>query len=128
MDRIGTGFITSQGIADNTKEIVLQAEGTAVTANGSVAGVDVSSYKEALLFIDVTAVTGSTPTLNLYVETYDFNSAKWYTVPGVTIAQITAAGQVVAALTNFGETIRLRAVVGGTSPSFTYGASVVAKS
>jgi hypothetical protein len=129
LDRIGTGFLNAEATADSTKEIVFLAPASpAVTANGNTAGADVSSYTEALLFVDVTAVSGTTPTMNLYVDTYDFNSGQWYPVPSVAIAQQTAVGTLDVALTNFGEQIRLRWVVGGTTPSFTFQASVVPKS
>lgn len=129
MDRIGTGFLEGVGVADSTKEIVFLAPGaTALTANGNTTGVDVSSYAEAVLFVDVTASSGTTPTLNLYVDTWDFNSQAWYALSAVTITQITAATTVEVGLTEFGEQIRLRWVVGGTTPSFTVEASVVPKS
>lgn len=119
--------MNADAVADSTSERVLHAS-AAVTASGQSVGVDVSSYTEALLFVDITAVSGTTPTLDLTVQTYDFLSQQWFSVPGVTISQQTASGQVPVALTNFGETVRLNWVVGGTTPSFTFSASVVPKS
>lgn len=128
MDRVQNSFVSSEGIIENTKELVLQAEATVITASGNTGQIDISSYKEALLFLDVTAVGGTaSPTLTCFIDTYDFNSAKWYQLP-VTITAITATGQTLVPFTNFGETIRLRFTVTGTTPSFTFGASVVAKS
>lgn len=127
-DRIGNGFLGAEAVADSTKELVLNAGTAPVTANGNSAAVDASSYAEALLFIDITAVSGTSPTANFTLQTYDFESQLWYAVPGVTIAQQTATGQVVAAATNFGEQVRLSWTVGGTSPSFTFKASFVPKS
>lgn len=127
MDRIGSRYLESLGTARNTKDISLVAESTAHTATGQTSGQDVSTYGEALLLIDVTAVAGTSPTCQFYVDTYDNQSAKWFQLP-VTISSVTAVSQVVVPLTNFGEQIRLRYTLGGTSPSFTFGANVIAKS
>lgn len=126
MDRLTNNYIASEATARNTREFTFRAS-AAATANGNTNGFDVSNYGEALVFINVTAVSGTSPTLNLYVDTYDFLSGQWFQHP-VSIAQITAAGNTLVQLTNFGEQIRLRWQVGGTSPSFTFSASVVAKS
>lgn len=128
MDRVGTNFVSTFATVTNTKEITFTPAATAVTANGQSSVQDVSSYKEGILVIDITAVTGTTPTLNIAVQTYDFLSGKWVTVPGVTVAQQTAVGTVAVAVTNFGEQMRLSYTVGGTTPSFTLSAGFTAKS
>lgn len=126
-DRIGNGFIGATAVAESTKEIIVHAS-AAETASGNSAQFDASAYAEGLLFIDITAVSGTTPTAAFTLQTFDFASQTWFPVPGVTIAQQTAVGEVATAVANFGETLRLAWTLGGTTPSFTFVASFVPKS
>lgn len=103
----------------------------AATADGDSGSLDVSAFSELGVDIDVTAITGTSPTANFYVDRMGADGV-WYNVWSG--AQITAAaqqstsigtGMTVAA--SIGGTSRLRWVLGGTSPSVTFSASVVAK-
>lgn len=130
MDRVGSSFVTGGASIRNSQEFTLHAS-VAETASGNsgLTGFDVSANFEGLLVIDITAVSGTTPTINFTFETLDFLSGKWVAVPSAgTIAQQTTAATVVTAVTNFGEKIRLRWVVAGTTPSFTFTAGFTAKS
>lgn len=111
----------SKGVA------VLQSGASAVTANGQSSGVDVSRFTEGLLLINTTAVSGTTPSLTLSVETLDPVTNTWFTHP-VSISAINSVSKTVVQLTNFGHQIRLKWTVGGTNPSFTFSAVFVAKS
>lgn len=72
--------------------------------------------------LDVTAASGTSPTLNVVVED-TLDGTNWNTVG--TFAQRTAAGrEVVNITTPFADRLRVRWTVGGTTPSFTF--SVVA--
>lgn len=127
MDRVGNKFITTIAIARNTEQQVVKASGAVAVAGTYYAptnGIDVADYTEGLLFIDITALTAVT-TLDFDVETYD--GAKWYDL-GVTIDQQTATGQVLVPLTNFGEKIRLKYVVGGAAHTATFSAKFIGKS
>lgn len=126
-DRVGSNYVLGEAEIRNSQEFALHAS-QAETANGNSATFDVSANFEGLLVVDITAVAGTSPTANFYFETLDFLSGKYVTVPSVTIAQQTAVGTVVAAATNFGERVRLRWVLGGTTPSFTFTAGFTAKS
>lgn len=130
MDRVKNTFVTGEAIVRNTQEVSLVAALTAITANGNAGPFDVSNCVEGLLVIDITAVSGTTPTINFFFETLDFQSGKYVAVPSAgTIAQQTGVATIVAAITNFGENVRLRYVIGGTaSPTFTLGASFIGKS
>lgn len=127
MDRVGSNFVLGEAIVRNTQEITLHAS-QAETANGNSGTFDVSNSVEGLLVIDITAVSGTSPTINFFFETLDFLSGKYVAVPSVSIAQQTGVATVTAAATNFGEKVRLRWVVGGTNPSFTFTAGFTAKS
>jgi len=96
-----------------------------VTANGNSADIDVSNYSAAELILKVTGVSGTTPTLNIYIEgkfdtTGDYKvlfSQEGITTTGIWYFTIT---QLIF------KTIRVKWVVGGTTPSFTFRVDAVA--
>lgn len=108
----------------HSNNLVLKASG-AVTANGESGSQDVSLFGQGLLLIDITTVSGTSPTIDFKVQTEI--DGQWVNLPNVTIAQQTTTGKVVAAMTNFGVEIRLSWTVGGTSPSFTFSATFLGK-
>lgn len=101
----------------------------AETASGQSATFDVSNFYDGLLFIDVTAVSGTTPQLSLQLQTQDPVSGKW--VPLSTqpsIPAITSTYTNVFYVTNYGQLVRLTWTITGTNASFTFSASLVVKS
>ncbi len=107
-----------------THTIVLAPPATRVAAGGSTA-FEVSRFTEALLFIDVTAVSGDSPKLDFEVRTgpEDDEVAFEHTKS----AQITSAGKTLVKLTNIGPWIRLAWSVGGEEASFTFEAKLALK-
>jgi hypothetical protein len=105
-------------------ELVLQ-ESLAITANGVSESQDIGQYTEGILLIDITAVSGTSPTLDIAVQTKINNT--WVDIPDVTIAQQTAVNTLAVALINFGKDVRLSYTVGGTSPSFTLSSHLIVK-
>lgn len=104
---------------------VLHASG-AETASGQSAGVDVSFYTEALLFLDVTAASGTGPTLDVKLQT-SVDNATWYDC-GVSVAQQTGVARpAVVKATNLGRYLRAVWTVGGTTPSFTFSITLLPK-
>lgn len=97
-----------------TRVITLLSSGLKTAATAQSTAFDVSAYTEGQIFVDVTA-EGATSTLDITVQTSPDNST-WYT--HTTIGQITATGQTRAAITNFGNYLRINYVVGGTSFTF----------
>lgn len=83
------------------------------------------AFDEATLFVDVTAVAGTSPTLAISYEVSPDNGTTWFT--HTTGATITAAGKQVVHLTNLCSTSRLTATIGGTTPSFTFSAYLAMK-
>lgn len=70
------------------------------------------------LYLDVTAVAGTSPTLEIIVEDSP-DGTDWHEVARMPVA--TAAGNTDYDVTApFGEIVRFRAVIGGTTPSFTF--------
>lgn len=83
---------------------------------------DYDSADSLRVQLDVTAASGTSPTLNVVVED-TLDGTNWNTIG--TFAQRVAAGREVINITSpFGDTVRARWTIGGTTPSFTF--SVVA--
>jgi hypothetical protein len=85
------------------------------------------------LYLDITAVTGTNPTLDVKLQSFDKLSEKWFDIPGAAFAQKTTTGQ--STLTLYPgspetaneslsdvlpDTWRTVVTIGGTTPSFTF--------
>ncbi len=85
-------------------------------------------FEEAVILINVTAIAGASPTVDLDVEVSD-DETNWYKLQDV--PQLSAVAKAPAVqVTNFGKYLRLNdpAVPGGSStPSITLTAVIVAK-
>jgi hypothetical protein len=88
-----------------------------VTANGNGAARELGDKGTARLLLDVTAVSGTSPTLNVTVET-SFDGATWRTVG--TFAQKTAVSQERKSFPGLDRFVRISRTTGGTTPSFTF--------
>jgi len=100
------------------KASVLMFNGT-VTASGNSPDIDLSVYSAMEIELKVTAVSGTTPTLDVYIEG-QFEATGDYKVLASQTG-ITSTGTwfftVNPLIFRF---VRVRWVVGGTSPSFTF--------
>lgn len=108
---------------------VYEALGQVITANGNSGDLAVAGLKYAVLTVDATAVSGTTPTLDVYLDRKG-PDGNYLAIAHLT--QITSVedeeASVGPGLTNtemLGETVRIRWVVGGTTPSFTASISLV---
>jgi len=127
MDRLKNNLAHTMAIVRNTKVFDL-GPSAAVTVTGNTASPpNMSDYIEGLLCINISACAGTSPTCDFNLQTQHINGANWYDLP-VTIAQQVSTGQVLAAVTNFGENVRLKWTLGGVDPSFTFTSKFVAKS
>lgn len=96
-------------------------------------------YRELLLFLRVTAVAGTTPTLNVFVDLSDDGGATWFQTAQLGPANISAVPTQPYAATYlltlaatgpngaFGDTYRIRWVIAGTTPSFTFQVTAIHK-
>jgi len=103
----------------------LQARSTGGTTN--VFRVDEAI--EALLFVRVTAVSGTTPTLDIKVQTSP-DLVNFFDLPAAfaTISTVpTVDNPAPLKLLNFGKWIRVKYVIAGTTPSFTFSLHVARK-
>ena len=89
------------------------------TGNGAVYGF---GAQNAVFVLDITAASGTTPTITVLVEEYDETSNSYATVDtfpaqtGVARVRRTVVGNT----TPFGNKLRVSWTVGGTTPSFTF--------
>lgn len=102
---------------DVTETVVPGAARSAATGNsGTLTEYGAANTIRAQL--DVTAASGTTPTLNVLIED-TLDGTNWNTVG--TFAQKTAAGrEVINITTPFSDTLRVSWSIGGTTPSFTF--------
>lgn len=108
----------------NTLEEVL-VPSAARTASGSQASNEnYRALNDVRAELHVTAVSGTTPTLDVVLET-TVDGVDWDAV--ATFTQRTAAGRQVLDATVRGNRFRARWTVGGVSASFTFAVTVVAE-
>ena len=107
-----------------THTIVLAPPAARVAAGGSTA-FEVSRFTEALLFIDVTAVSGDSPTLDFEVQTGPADDEVAFVHSES--AEITSAEKILVKLVNIGPWLRLAWSIGGEEASFTFEAKLALK-
>lgn len=98
----------------------------AYTASGTAdLGAIPGEQTELLIYIDATAVAGTSPSLTMTYQSSPDNVTFWDNTAG---AAITAAGkQLIKIPSTTGKYGRLSYAISGTSPSFTFSAQVEAK-
>lgn len=110
------------GYAEET--VVASAARTATGNTGALAGYGGASTLRVQL--NVTAASGTSPTLNVLVED-TLDGSTWNTVG--TFAQKTATGrEVVNVTTPFADRVRVSWTIGGTTPSFTFDVICISQS
>jgi len=87
--------------------------------------IDVEEFKGGLFFLKCTAKSGTSPTLDVKIITYDKKTADWYDL--VTFAQLTDVGRQMKSAPDVGGRIAISYVIGGTTPSFTFTVSAILK-
>lgn len=99
-----------------TEDLVASAARTASGNSGTLGGW--GAVKTIRAQLDVTAVSGVGPTLDVVIED-TLDGTNWNVIG--TFAQKTAAGREIVTITSaFSDTIRVRWTIGGTTPSFTF--------
>lgn len=98
----------------------------------------VGEYRGAVFTLDITAASGTTPTLDVKVQRFDVVSGQYVDLPSAAFAQKTATGTDdvtiypgIAETANrsvsdvIGEVYRVVWTIGGTTPSFTFSIGAV---
>jgi len=103
--------------AINAKSYELLAT-AARTATFNGATVEIPVGRELIATLDVTAASGTTPTLDVKLQ-HSPDGAIWSDL-GTAFAQKVAAGTEVKTFTGIHGFLRVVSTIGGTTPSFTY--------
>lgn len=128
LSSLPTGVNDIGNTLKGVQEITVLAS-SARTSSGNTAEIDIGNYKEAVIFLDVTAFSGTSPTLDVKFQTQDPVSLKWFDVTELTFAQATGVvGEMKSKSGMLGSKLRCVYTLGGTSPSFTFSVGLIAKS
>ena len=109
------GYSTKSGRWANTQALVLAAS-AARTATGNGSAVEIGDKAVARLLLDVTARTGTTPTLDVTIQT-SYDGTTWRNAG--TFTQATAVGQQRGSFM-LDRYVRAAWTIGGTTPNFTF--------
>lgn len=113
------------GALNWTREPVTVLASAARTATHQSNAFDCGSLDSIILLIDATAVTGTSPSMTVNVE-WTHDGTNWFVADTAdAFTAITAAGKKVKRFDVKGLKFRLNSTVSGTTPSFTYSATVV---
>lgn len=99
----------------------------AQTTSGTGAPIEVGEYREALVTLNITAVSGTSPTLAVQIQASDDGGTTWYNLPNGSFTSASTVSSQAIQISTFGDYIRANFTVAGTSPSFTFGLKAVCK-
>ncbi|MEM2363752.1 MAG: hypothetical protein QXQ20_08685 [Candidatus Nezhaarchaeales archaeon] len=109
-------------IQDHWSESVVLLPSAARTTNGTSPDIDVGRFLYAEVCIDVTAVSGTNPVLNIYIEGRDRYTGKYKVL--FAHENITSVQTIWDTITMLAFTlVRVRWTISGASPSFTFSVS-----
>jgi hypothetical protein len=98
---------------------------TSVTATWASGSIPVGDYSRMIVFLDVTALSGTSPSLTLKIDALDPMSGKWVEVE--TSPAITAVGTYALKHEIYEDVARVRVIVAGTGVSATISVGAVLK-
>ena len=108
-----------------TRQVVVVRASAAATATGQSAGFPTGYQNTIDVFIDITAVSGTTPSMTVNIE-WSNDNATWF--QGDTADAFTAATAAQKRVKEFavkGQYARLNYTISGTTPSFTFAATAL---
>ena len=112
-------------------QVLLNQASAAQTVNGNSNDLDVSLCRVIILDINITAVSGTSPVIQFFIERKDANGNYNIIYQPASINTVSVLPQTIGPLgstkESLGSTIRLRWTITGTTPSFTFSASIVGK-
>lgn len=109
------------GIYSKAAETVLAS---ASRTSDDTATLNAARAESMRLFLDVTAATGTSPTLDIDVETQDPASGKWRVLTSFTQAT-GVTDEMVTVSAPMGHALRVSYTLGGTTPDFTFSLGAV---
>lgn len=100
---------------------------TVTTSGNSREFRELGSFQRAILFLDVSAASGTTPSLTVTLQVQDPVSQKWSAVTAFPAQTAATGGTPITPLTQelYGLNYRLSWAVSGTTPSFTFSCCAV---
>jgi hypothetical protein len=111
--------------------VLLAQTSAAHTVSGNSGDLICDQYQELAVDVNVTAVTGTNPSMTLSIQRkgadgvyYPIWTSSAITAPGVTSVSI---GPGLAQAASIGDIVLLVWTITGTTPSFTFSASIIAK-
>ncbi|MGD9581588.1 MAG: hypothetical protein AB7V50_09465 [Vampirovibrionia bacterium] len=108
-----------------TKGIITFLPATSRTSSGNSGnGTYLGDNNEAVVYLDVTAVSGTTPTLDVTVQD-TIDGTNWDTVGSFT--QASSAGREAIRINNFSRFMRVSYTMAGTDPDFTFSVKAFVK-
>lgn len=130
----GSSNLSAPAVFHHATGTVLLLVSTAYTAGGTNGPLVVGPYAELAVDVNITAKTGTTPTIQFFVDRIGADSIA-YNIWSSNVVNNTAPTQVSTSIgsgfsTNqsFGSTIQFRWVIGGSaSPGYTYSVSIIGK-
>lgn len=109
-------------------EVATLLASAARTTSGTSAEFDSTGFKEVAIYLNVTAASGTTPTLDLKAQSLDPVSGVWMDIPSGALTQKTAAGTELKVLSaGLGNRMRISYTIAGTTPSFTFSLGAASK-
>ena len=98
------------------------------TADGNTktAYIDAGIYKGGLFFLKSSAVSGTDPTLDVDIITYDEETDDWYILDSFD-RQDTSGNKQQLPIPDIGKRIAIQYKIDGTDPSFTFKVSTILK-
>jgi len=140
------GIVPAQA---GTQRIELLASAS-TGASGNGGGIDVRNLKELLVFADCTASSGTGEVLDLWLQTSSDGGTTWYDMIYERQLQVDADGTETAGIANgrdivnmaadeacedgiavytvFGDYVRVKYIIAGTGPSYTFSVKAIGKS
>jgi len=110
-------------------DITAAVASASVTATATSSAIDLKEFDgDVLLVLNCAAGTGSSPTLDIKVQDSDESSGTYGDLSGATFTQVTTSASVQTLEVNKDECkrfIKIVQTVGGSSPVFVYGVSLV---
>ncbi|MEW6095366.1 MAG: hypothetical protein AB1567_02400 [bacterium] len=92
------------------------------TTSGESQIIPIDYYTNAQVFLDITAASGTSPTLDVTIE-YSPDGSRWFT--HTSFSQKTTTGKDTLRISSLGAYMRIKYTIAGTTPSFTFSVDIV---
>ena len=118
-------------VEPSVADALLNQASAAQTVTGNSAAISATGYQSVLIGVNITAVSGTSPTMTLSLQSLGADGIQytlWSSASQTATGQVvTSVGPGMAQAQQLGQTIRLVWTIGGTTPSFTFSASIIGR-